>query len=155
MKPERVGLFHEREPLFPWPIGAPSGGLDVPSPRDEPRPSASRRPDFGEGPCGEAAEKLWREHLENPFTRLVGPSPAHEQHLRERADRCRRIDMPDFEGPCARTGRLAYARSILLGEDPTRAERDATIAVRLCELLRDGLEDAVRPSWGGGRPWRP
>lgn len=147
--------FSASDPLFPWPIGVPDGGLELPSPRDEPGPSASRRPDFGEGPCGEAAARLWQEHLDDPFTRLVGPSPAHEQHLKDQAERCRRRGVPDFDGPCARTGELAYARRLVEGEDADEARRAANVAVRLCELLRDGLGDSLRPSWGGGRPWRP
>ncbi len=139
----RTGVF-----LFPWPIGVPDSGIDVPSPRDEPPPRVSAEPDFGEGPCGEAAARLWQEHLDDPFTRLVGPSPAHEQYLRERADRCRQIGVADFSGPCARTGELAYARSIILGDDRADAERKARVALRFCEVVRESLEDVIRPSWG-------
>jgi hypothetical protein len=132
--------------LFPWPIGVPEQGLDMPSPRDEPQPQPAAEPYFGEGPCGEAAARLWQEHLEDPFTKLVGPSPAHEQYLRERTDRCRQIGIPDFSGPCAHTTRLAYARCIILGEEPADAERRARIVQRFCELIGDRLGDIIRPS---------
>lgn len=148
MKGKKRSGSRTGELLFPWPIGVPDSGLNIPSPRDEPRPGVSREPEFGEGPCGEAAARLWQEHLNDSFTRLVGPSLAHEQHLKERAERCRQVWGADFSGPCARTGELAYARSVILGDERADAERKARIALRFCEILQEGLGDAIRPSWG-------
>jgi hypothetical protein len=150
MKGKQPTALRSGSLLFPWPIGVPDAGLEIPSPRDEPREGASEEPDFGEGPCGDAAARLWQEHLNDSFTRLLGPSPAHEQYLKERAERCRQIGVPGFSGPCAGTARLAYARCIILGDGSHEAERKAQIAMRFCVLIRDRLADVIRPSWG---PW--
>lgn len=84
----------------PWP--------DLPDVPSEPLPSPSADPDFGEGPCGRAADRLWEEHVERFQMPPFRPSAAEEQDLLTRAERCRRA-MPTYRGICGSAGEAAWA----------------------------------------------
>lgn len=119
---------------FPWPISI-EPDVPLPDPRDEPTLQPSERPNFGDGPCGEAAARHWQEHLDHPLTQMIGASPAHEEHLKRRADRCRQLGFPDFDEPCAQTARRTYAYYFILSEDQAEARRNAEIAQDWCRRL--------------------
>lgn len=140
MEPSDGGR-HDELGVFPWPFEVE---LDFPSPRDEPRPQPDPDPDFGEGPCGQAAQRLWEEHLRDRFTAMFGPSLGYQEHLKARADRCRRIEWPTFSGPCSTTARYVFARSIILGDSYEVAQSRANFSILVCGALRTVREQLLR-----------
>lgn len=134
---------------LPWPIG-PKFETEPPLPGSEPRESPPAVPEFGEGPCGRAATRLWDEHLNDPFARVLGPSLGHYQYIQERAERCRGISHPTFSGPCAQDAAEVFAYAWVLGDSPEEAERRARLAQRVCAAIREPLLDVRRDIGLGG-----
>lgn len=135
--------------ILPWPFG-PTLEPDLSAAGSEPRETPPADADFGEGPCGAAATRLWAEHRDGPFARLLGPSLGHYQHLQDRADRCQRVSHPSFSGPCAGEAREVFAYAWILGESPEEAERRARLVERVCAAVRRPLLDALRDTGIGG-----
>ncbi|MFW6012470.1 MAG: hypothetical protein ACOC92_02035 [bacterium] len=130
------------------PLG-PEPGPDLGDVPSEPTPSASADPDFGPGACGRAAERLWAEHVER--LRAVGakPSPAREQDLEDRADRCRQVS-PSYGGvACGSAGASAWAACFLRQGHGVGCSGEAEDAIERCRRL--GLEPVFGDILGGFR----
>lgn len=123
---------------LPWP-----GLEDVPS---EPLPSPPANPGFGSGPCGRAAARLWKEHVERFSSPPFQPSPASHSYLKTRAERCRRA-MPSYRGLCAGAGEAAWAGCFL--REGRSFSSVAHRAIDRCRRL--GLGDALGEILGGHR----
>lgn len=127
------------------PLGpAPSPGLDDAPTEPIPRPPAD--PDFGPGPCGRAAQRLWDEHVERFGSTPFGLSYAEYTDLRTRAERCRRA-LPSFGGLCGSAGQAAWAGCFLRRGRDCRTEGQA--AVERC--VRFGLGEPLDGILGGFR----
>lgn len=122
----------------PWPdLG------DAPS---EPIPRPPADPDFGPGPCGRAAQRLWDEHVERFGGSPFGLSFAEYSDLKTRAERCRRA-LPAYSVLCGAAGRSAWADCFLRrGRDCAGA---ASAAIERCR--RFGLGGPLEGILGGFR----
>ena len=145
-KVSRRGAFipnpnpHGPTPPDIFPFG-PSLPLDRGLP-SEPRMIEPFEPEFGDDACGRAAARLWEEHINDPLTQLLGPSPARYQDLKRRERLCSRTIGSGYGDVCGNSAANAYARCFMEGGYPRECREEAHRVRMRCQ--RDlGLEDIL------------
>lgn len=120
----------DASPIIPWRFG-PIWDPYIPEEPQLPLPLSGY---FGDDVCGRTATRLWREHLDEPFTQEHGHSPAYHHDLSVGVERCRRTRRPRFEGACGDLMEQAYLRCLV---STPRGEYSPHLCMDAAERVRN------------------